>query len=88
MKVEIEKRGGSRVIKFTHGNQTFTLARRTIELEEAGHFHRQLENCFSNYKNDLLTDFLTFLVNEGYCDSDVYDELPTAIDRFNTPGLQ
>jgi hypothetical protein len=88
MKVQIEKRGGSRVIKFTHGNQTFTLARRTIELEEAGHFMRQLENCFDTYKKDLLTEFIEFLVEEGYCDTDVYDEPPTAIDKFINPGLR
>jgi len=34
------------------------------------------------YKKDILTDFLDFLLKEGYCDSDVYSEPPTAIDRY------
>jgi len=29
-----------------------------------------------------LKDFLDYLLQEGYCDSDVYDESPTAIDRY------
>ena len=29
-----------------------------------------------------LKDFLDFLLQAGYCDSDVYDEPPTAIDRY------
>ena len=34
------------------------------------------------YKKDILTDFLDFLLKEGYCDSDVYSEPPTAIDQY------
>ena len=36
-------------------------------------------------KSDLmeqLKDFLDYLLQAGYCDSDVYDEPPTAIDRY------
>lgn len=29
-----------------------------------------------------LTSFLDFLLKEGYCDSDVYAEPPTAIDQY------
>ena len=29
-----------------------------------------------------LTDFLDFLLKEGYCDTDVYAEPPTAIDQY------
>lgn len=29
-----------------------------------------------------LTEFLDFLLEEGYCDADVYAEPPTAIDQF------
>ena len=35
-----------------------------------------------NYSKDLLTEYTEFLLKEGYCDSDVYCEPPTAIDRF------
>ncbi len=34
------------------------------------------------YKKDILTDFLDFLLKEGYCDTDVYCEPPTAIDQY------
>ena len=33
-------------------------------------------------EKDVLTDFLDFLLKEGYCDSDVYSEPPTAIDQY------
>ncbi|GAF91070.1 unnamed protein product [marine sediment metagenome] len=29
-----------------------------------------------------LTSFLDFLLKEGYCDSDVYAEPPTALDQY------
>lgn len=31
-----------------------------------------------------LTQFLDFLLKEGYCDTDVYAEPPTAIDQYLT----
>lgn len=31
---------------------------------------------------DLLARYTEFLVKNGYCDSDVYSESPTAIERF------
>jgi hypothetical protein len=33
-------------------------------------------------KMELLKAYTDFLLENGYCDSDVYDEPPTAIDRF------
>ncbi len=36
---------------------------------------------------DELTTFLDFLLKNGYCDSDVYSEPPTAIDRYMHPKL-
>ncbi len=35
-----------------------------------------------NHVKDELTLFLDFLLKEGYCDSDVYSELPTPIDQY------
>jgi hypothetical protein len=35
-----------------------------------------------------LTEYTEFLVNEGYCDIDVYTEPPTAIDKFLNPELR
>ena len=37
---------------------------------------------------DELTLFLDFLLKENYCDSDVYAESPTAIDRYLHPELR
>ena len=36
---------------------------------------------------DELTKFLDFLLKNGYCDSDVYSEPPSAIDRYMHPKL-
>jgi len=40
------------------------------------------------WMKDLLTEYTDFLLKEGYCDSDVYSEPPSAIDRFLTPQLR
>jgi hypothetical protein len=40
------------------------------------------------YKIDILTDFLSFLLDYGYCDSDVYCEGNSAIDRYMHPKLR
>ena len=46
----------------------------------------EMAKCMTNYNQDSIKDVLTeyteFLLKEGYCDSDVYCEPPTAIDRF------
>lgn len=34
------------------------------------------------YSKQELTNFLDFLLKGGYCDSDVYDEPPTAVDQY------
>jgi len=41
------------------------------------------------YKRDKdeLTKFLDFLLKNGYCDSDVYSEPSSAIDRYMHPKL-
>ncbi|HDY88086.1 MAG TPA: hypothetical protein ENH82_08245 [bacterium] len=36
---------------------------------------------------DELTTFLDFLLKNGYCDTDVYDEPPSAIDRYMHSSL-
>ena len=41
-----------------------------------------------NYGKDLLTDYTDFLLKNGYCDTDVYCEPPSAIDRFLIPQLR
>ena len=40
------------------------------------------------FMKDTLTQYTEFLLKEGYCDSDVYCEPPSAIDRFLTPQLR
>ena len=39
-------------------------------------------NLIDNFKKDELSDFLDFLLKEGYCDTDVYYEPPTALDQY------
>jgi len=41
----------------------------------------QLAAITEAFKNEL-TGFLNFLLINGYCDSDVYSEPPSAIDRY------
>lgn len=42
------------------------------------------EDAMRDYSLEVLTAYTAFLLEEGYVDSDVYDEPPTAIDRFIT----
>lgn len=44
----------------------------------ASEIHQQQEE----EKKQLLNDYTDFLLKNGYTDSDVYDEPPTAIDEF------
>ncbi len=44
--------------------------------------HEGAEKLLENYKKDVLTDFLDFLLKNGYCDTDVYCEPPTVIDQY------
>jgi len=41
----------------------------------------------SEYAKDTIDDFVQFLLENGYCDTDVYAEPPTAIDRFMHPKI-
>ena len=41
-----------------------------------------MDDYNDQFKKDILTDFLDFLLKEGYCDTDVYCEPPTAIDQY------
>ena len=45
------------------------------------------EMLMKDYAIEVLSDYTDFLLKEGYCDTDVYSELPTAIDRFMHPKL-
>jgi len=47
----------------------------------------KLEDPFRDRAYSLLEEYTRFLLDNGYTDSDVYDELPTAIDRFLNPSL-
>lgn len=37
---------------------------------------------------DLIEEYTVFLLKNSYCDSDVYSEPPSAIDRFLNPQLK
>ena len=39
------------------------------------------------YAKEVLTHYTEFLVKSGYCDTDVYNEPPSAIDRFLYPKI-
>ena len=40
------------------------------------------EKLLNEFEKEVLTDFLEFLLKNGYCDSDVYAEPPIAIDQY------
>jgi hypothetical protein len=46
------------------------------------------EHIMEEYLKSQLSEYTDFLLEEGYCDSDVYCEPPTAIDRFLHPKLR
>lgn len=45
-------------------------------------------HIMEEYGKTLLTDYTEFLLKHGYCDSDVYCEPPSAIDRYMHPKLR
>ena len=45
-------------------------------------------DAMSQFAMQQLEDYTQFLLKEGYCDSDVYSEPPSAIDRFMHPKLR
>ena len=47
-----------------------------------------IEMAVTEWSKNLLTEYTDFLLKEGYCDSDVYCEPPSAIDRFLIPQLR
>ncbi len=51
----------------------------TIFMDIINEHHEKLDK--QNIEQEL-TDFLDFLLKNGYCDSDVYCEEPTAIERY------
>jgi hypothetical protein len=54
-----------------------------IETEVCSAIDRMMEE----YVKVILTEYTLFLVKNGYCDSDVYDNPPSSIDRFMHPKL-
>ena len=51
-------------------------------------FKDQFIKAMEEYVKDVLTDYTDYLLKAGYCDSDVYSEPPSAIDRFLNPKLR
>jgi hypothetical protein len=51
-------------------------------------FHPRYLAAMEEYRVEELTSFLNFLMKEGYVDSDVYSEPPTAIDKYLHPELR
>jgi hypothetical protein len=48
---------------------------------------KAMEEFHKERNKDELTAFLQFLMDNSYCNSGVYCELPTAIDRYLHPEL-
>ena len=46
-----------------------------------------IEMAVTEWSKNLLTEYTDFLLKNGYCDTDVYCEPPSAIDRFFHPEL-
>ena len=55
--------------------------------EKALIYDQVIECILDKYAKDILTEYTNFLLKSGYCDTDVKDELPTAIDRFMHPEI-
>lgn len=49
--------------------------------------HAIVMEAMTEYGKVLITEFLDFLLENNYCDDDVWREPPTAIDRFYHPNL-
>ena len=45
-------------------------------------FYQEIFRTMEQYSLQELTEFLSYLLKNNYCDSDVYDEPPTAIDGY------
>jgi len=48
----------------------------------------EMEKLMNELIKDELTDYTKYLLKAGYCDSDVYCEGNTAIDRYMHPELR
>jgi hypothetical protein len=46
------------------------------------------EHRINELIKEKLTEYTDFLLKEGYCDTDVYCEPPTAVDQFLNPKLR
>jgi hypothetical protein len=44
--------------------------------------NKEYEYIIPESAKEHLSRYTAFLLKEGYCDSDVYDETPTAIDQY------
>ena len=58
------------------------------EWDELGYDDKFLFKMMNEYMKYILTEYTDFLVKTGYCDTDVYYEPPTAIDKFLVPQLR
>ena len=70
------------------------IEREFVKWDNAGHSNASQREILDwwkakieEYGKDLLTDYTEFLLKDGYCDSDVYSEGNSAIDRFMHPEI-
>jgi len=52
------------------------------DIEKGSPYIEESINLINEFEKDVLTDFLDFLLKNDYCDTDVYNEPPTAIDQY------
>ena len=48
---------------------------------------QEVTSLMDSYSKYMLYEYTEFLLKNGYCDTDVYCEPPSAIDRFFHPSL-
>jgi hypothetical protein len=82
MKTKIETIGGKKVITIYYKSQYFRLNYAGTTQKELEWYKSMFEKMVDSFKTDILDSYNEFLMNNGYCDTDIISEEPTALDQF------
>ena len=82
MKTKIEKIGGKKVIIVFYKSQYFTLNYTGTTQKELDWYKSMFEKMINSFKIDILDEYNNFLLKNGYTDTDIISEQPTALDQF------